>query len=176
MNEKQKNFEKNHKRIEDGDFSLGLGLVVTDIIVKEMETEDKHIILTEIEEGKTAEYEGKLEELRIICKNEKFILATAQAYFPYEDRDKGIYNNLDYDEIVLVKEININEDAPGKEDSYAIGKTLQQLRDYLQVTIEGLYFFFYFPENVIVSNEGKALVSVRYQTGWEHQEEFGEHE
>ena len=165
----------NNERIKNGDFLFGLGIVVSDILEKEIFNNEKKAILIPLKEGEeTVEYEGKLEELRIICENEQFVLATSSAYFSYKNRFKEEYVSIEHNEVVLLKEIDVESESPTIEESLQIGKTIKRIKDYLQTPINELFFFFYFPENIII-DKGKACASIISQTEWEHKEQFGEH-
>ncbi len=164
------------ERIDNDDGSLfGLGLAVGDILFEDLPSDQDAIVITPLREGEEVDYNNKLEEIRTICKNEEFILTSSRFYFPFEKRFEKKYWELKHDEIVLVKEIDLNEEAPNIEDSAKIGKTLKDLEDYLQLQVRGLYFFFYFPENIIIDRDGEFYSRViMNQTPWEHIEEFGE--
>jgi len=163
------------ERIDDHDFKLGFGLIVSDLF-KEKTNEDEEIILTPLVKGEEIEYEGRLKEIQIICKNEELVFTCSKYIIPHNDRNKKNYTILDEMELILVKEIDYLNEAPDEKESLKLGQTFRKLRDYLQINTEHLNFFFYFPEKIIIDDDGEGLAKMVEQSEWEHLEEFGEHE
>jgi len=159
---------EDYKRIDD-DSLFGVGIVVSDILKDQLFSEQKHIIMTPLKEGENVEYDGQLEEIRIICKNEGFSLALCKYYIPYNDIEKENYWKFDYDKIVLLRELKIEEDAPGIKESADLGTTFKQLATYLDIKLKELYFFFYFPEKIIINEDGKFEVKIENKSDWEHE-------
>ena len=167
--------DKDLKRIDKGESLLGVGLVVTDYLSEELSQgeEGAKIIVKPLERGEDANYDGRLEELRIISENENFILACVKYYFPFDKKEEGEYWTFENEEIVLMLELDLEDSPPDLHDAKKIGKTFRDLSKYLDLPIKELCFFFYFPEKIMI-NCGIPYVSIEDGNGWEPIEEFGE--
>jgi len=167
----------NNERIETGDYLFGVGLVITDIFDEQLFNEQDNVTILPLKEDEEIEYDGKLEEIRVICQNEEFTMALSKYYIPFKDRLDETYWELDHDEIILVKELDITDDFSKNEEDITnsflkLGETFKHLQKYLQSSIDRLFFFFYFPENIIIDNDGEPLVSFKHENEWEHRENF----
>jgi len=150
------------ERIASYDFKLGLGLVVSDLF--ENDDPDKSgILLSPLKEGEIANYDGIMKELQIICKNEGLILTVSKDFIP-NDRKEDTYSSLDDYELVLVKELDFLEEGPDTEESLLMGEIFIKIQNYLKLTIKGIFFFFYFPENIIIDYDGEAYSKVIEKT------------
>ena len=164
------------ERIKSGDHLFGIGLLITDYLSDELFNGEKYnnIIIKPLKEDEEADYGEKMEEIRVICENEEFILTCSKHYLPYSKRNNERFFAFDDEEMVLVKEIDLSDDAPDLEDSVKLGKTFKDISKYLDLPIKELCFFFYFPEKIMI-DKGVPYVSIVHQSEWEHKEEFGDH-
>lgn len=164
------------ERIKEGDHLLGIGLLITDYLSDELYAGEKYndIIIKPLEEDEEADYGKRMEEIRVICENEEFILTCSKYYFPFNKKDDGRFFTFEDEEIVLVKELDLADKAPNLKDAAKLGKTFKDISKYLDLPIKELCFFFYFPEKIII-DKGVPYVSIVQQSEWEHKEEFGEH-
>jgi hypothetical protein len=169
--------ESDIEKIDYGEALFGVGIVVTDIFDESFFVQgNREVLITPLHKDEKVEYDGKLEELRIICKNEGFVLALSRYYCPLTEIKDGDYYKADQDEIVLLKETKLKEEPCSAEESRRIGEKLVDIQNYLQTPITELYFLFYFKETVIVNNRGEPCVLFSYPTEYEHMERFGDHE
>ena len=142
------------ERINTYNFKLGLGLVISDLF-EDDDSNKSGLVLTPLEDREVVEYSGIVKELQIICKNEGLIFAVSKNFIPY-DRTDDSYTTLDNYELILVKELDFLEEAPSQEESRKIGETFKRIQDYLKLEIKGIFFFFYFPENIIIDYDGEG--------------------
>lgn len=170
----------NKDRIENGDYLFGIGLAVSDFFdedfFEDTNGEKDMVVMQKLQKGEEADYSGKMQEMSTICKNEGFILTCSKFYCLFNEIYDFKYYDLKRNEIILIKDLDLSDDAPDIVDSKQIGITFRNLAKYFDLEIKELFFFFYFPEHVIINEDGEILVSIRTNTEWEHYEEFGEHE
>jgi len=165
----------NQKHFENNNFKLGFGLIISDLFKEEM-AENKDLIFVPLIEKEVVKYEGKLKEIQIICKNENLVFACSKYMISYKNMNKKNYTVLDEMKLILVKEIDYMDDAPNKKEALTIGQTFKKLRDYLQVETEHLDFFLYFPEKIIIDDDGEGLARIVEPSEREYLEKFGEFE
>ena len=161
------------ERIDNGNFKLGFGLVISDLFKEEM-SENKDLILIPLVKKEIIKYEGKLKEIQIICKNEKLVFTCSRYMISNNDRNKKNHTILDEMKLILVKEMDYMDDAPNKKESLKIGQTFKKLRDYLQVEAKCLNFFLYFPEKIIIDNDGEGLAKIVKPSELKYLEKFKE--
>jgi len=154
------------ERIAAYDFKLGLGLVISDLFNN---PDKSDIILSPLIEGEIANYDGIMKELQIICKNESLILTVSKNFIPH-NRKEETYTSLDNYELVLVKELDFLGEDISAEESTQIKDTFIKIQNYLNLTIKGMFFFFYFPENIIIDYDGEAYSRVINKTELEEDE------
>ena len=142
-------------------FKLGIGLLVSDVLFNDLDSEHD-IMLTPLKEREAVEYGHSMKEFQIICKNEDLILTHSKNFLIYDTSIPEECCTFNVNEFVLVKELNLDEDPPGLEESLEIGKLFSRLQDYFKLETRGLFYFFYFPENIIIDDNGEDLIRVEY--------------
>jgi hypothetical protein len=154
-------------KIEFGDSLFGVGLAVSDFINKDIIEEDRGeaVFTTKKDNDIKNSNNEKLEELRIICENEGLILSLSRHYIPYEKIEEGNYYSLDHDGMVLIKDLHIKIDLSDVE-AEKLGRTFNKIMKYLKIEIQELFFFFYFPEKVII-DKGELKKELVYMSEWE---------
>ncbi len=143
-------------------FKLGIGLLVSDVLFNDLDS--KHdIMLTPLKEREAVEYDHNMKEFQVICKNEELILTHSKNFLIYDTSFPEECCTFDVNEFVLVKELDLAEDPPGIEESLEIGNVFSRLHDYFKLETKGLFYFFYFPENIIIDDNGEDLIRIDYQ-------------
>ncbi len=175
---------KDSERVESGDYKFGLGIAISEIVHnywnKQNIDESKMLTLTSLEDDEEVSYDGDLEELRVICENEGFSFVATKYFIPIDSTSEtcSSWNN---DEFILLVEINPDEDDADGEHTEHLKeciKKFKHLQDYFELDsgIKRLNYYFYFPENVIINEEGHGCAKFTFETEWEHRERFGEHD
>lgn len=170
---------KDCKRIENGDFLFGIGLTISEILcnyLKEQQIEDNDVAtITLLEDDEEVNYDGTLEEIRNICKNEGFYFVATKYFTPITENMSEHYSAWNDHEFIIMKHIDIDD-----EQSQSIYRSIDQfkkLHDYFQLdgSIERINYHFYFPENILIDNDGNGLCKVTIESEWDHNERYGEH-
>jgi len=103
---------EDHQRIESEEFIFGIGIAISEVLIeyykKNTDTDDKSVItLSLLKEDEKAEFDGCLEELRVMCKNEGFALIATKYFIPLErDKEDQTYRTWTNDEFILIKDVD----------------------------------------------------------------------
>lgn len=171
-----------HERIDNGDFLFGIGIAVSEILSDYLESkqvsENDVGTISTIDDGEEVTYDGQLAEIQTICKNEGFQFIATKYFFPLNRRSKdySVWNNNEY---ILIKNIDYDDDSEEQSnDLIASISRFKQINDYFKLD-EGLgrmNFYLYFPENILIDNDGNGLCEIIVENQWEHHEKYGEHD
>jgi hypothetical protein len=168
------------ERIQNDDYLFGLGIGISEVLsdyLAEQKMEDDQVTSIVVN-GEENTYDGILEEIRMICKNEGLDFVATKYFIPL-DSECEHYSSYTNDEFILIKNIDPENDSEEQgEMLFNIVGQFKKLHDYFNLDggAERISYFMYFPENILIDNEGRGLCEVVIESEWEHKEKYGEHE
>ena len=170
-----------NERIEKDDFLFGIGVAISEIVANYIENQkledNQVVIMSHVGDGKKTKYDKDIEELRVICENEGFCLVATKYFMPISDLT-GKYGSWTNDEIVLMRAIDYED--TDKDETEAIEASVRRFREILNYfklddKIERLNYYLYFPEKIIIDENGNGICDFTIESEWEHEEKYGEH-